>query len=110
MSLIKEDPMTATLMGLSRLCTAAALAALLVAVVLTGGRTAAAAVASDCDDSCTTGKTTDKNPCVTSAGGACTVSKTAPKGTDCDGCNPQPQKDGTGKIIGCQVSCSAITP
>jgi hypothetical protein len=101
--------MTAILTGLSRLCTVAAAVTLLAIGVQTDGRTAAAAAAT-CDDSCTTGKTTDKNPCVTSAGGACKVAAGAPKGTVCDGCNPGPINDGTGKVIGCKVSCTAVTP
>jgi hypothetical protein len=101
--------MTAILTRLSRLCTTAAAVTLLAAVVLTGGRTAAAAAA-NCDDTCSTGKITDANPCVTSAGGACKVAAGAPNGTSCFGCQPTAEKDGTGKVVACLVQCRAVTP
>jgi hypothetical protein len=83
-------------------------AALLLAVVTAGDRGAAAA-GGTCDNTCVNGKTTDKNPCITSATGTCVPAAGAAKDTICIGCQFAAVTGGTGKVLGCTSTCTAST-
>jgi hypothetical protein len=93
---------------LIRLTQACFLVALLLAVVSAGDRGAAAA-AGTCDNTCVNGKTTDKNPCITSATGTCVPAAGAAKGTICLGCDFGAATDSTGKVLACTSTCTGTT-
>jgi hypothetical protein len=93
---------------LIRLAQTCFVVALLLAVVSAGDRGAAAA-AGTCDNTCEDGKTTDANPCITSAKGKCVPAAGAPASTVCVGCSFAAVTDGTGKVQSCTNSCIGRT-